>query len=153
MLQTKQALVVLHQIIRVLIMRAAGLGLHKECKTLGGVPTGIAKLTKGYQLPCQYVIHTTGPKVTQGKPLENHVLLAQCYRNTLDLCFKHNITEIAFCCISTGLFGFNKCRAARTAYRTVTQWIAANPSALFKVIFVVFTDEDQHIYQHLLHRT
>src|SRR5688572_7270180 len=97
------------------IHRAAGPELLEECKTLGGIPTGVAKITKAYKLPSKYIIHVTGPKATEGK--EDHETLFKCYHTCLDLANENKISSIAFCCISSGIYGFNKCRAASTAMK------------------------------------
>lgn len=138
-----------HPCIDNAIHRAAGRGLLEECKKLGGVPTGVAKLTTGHKLPCQYIIHVTGPRITAKYPIENHKLLAQCYTRCLDLCVKNGITEIAFCCISTGIFGYNKARSADTAIATVQEWLHASPTQI-RIVFVVWTDEDERLYRQKL---
>jgi O-acetyl-ADP-ribose deacetylase (regulator of RNase III) len=126
---------------------AAGPKLLEECKKLNGVPTGTAKITHAYNLPSKYIIHTTGPR----KDLyEDYRILAECYEQCLKLATKHHITEIAFCCISTGIFGFNKRNAATIAIDTVRSWIASNKHSLKKIIFVTYTDEDKELYSTLL---
>ena len=96
------------------IHRAAGPQLLAECRTLGGCPTGQAKITKGYKLRARHVIHTVGP-VWQGGKHEEDELLASCYRSSLALAVKHGLTAIAFPSISTGAYGFPGDRAARIA--------------------------------------
>ncbi len=85
----------------------AGPALKDECRKLNGMPTGVAKITQAYNLPCKYVIHVTGPRASEGKALEFDVL-AQCYASCLDRAFEKQIKTIAFCCISTGQFGLSK---------------------------------------------
>lgn len=129
---------------------AAGPLLFEECKKLGGVPTGIAKITNAYNLPSKYIIHVTGPKHTQNNPLDFN-MLSTCYWNVLDLAHSHNIHEIAICCISTGLFGYPKKESAKIAISTVKKWIITHPNYTFtNIIFDVFTDEDEKIYKQFL---
>jgi O-acetyl-ADP-ribose deacetylase (regulator of RNase III) len=130
------------------IHRAAGPELVAECRTLGGCPTGEAKLTKGYRLPARYVIHTVGPVWHGGQHGEDG-LLASCYRKSLELAAKHGIQSIAFPCISTGVYGFPQERAAKIAVTEVKRFLEANP-AIEKVVFVCFLREDDAIYRRLL---
>lgn len=127
---------------------AAGPKLLEECKKLNGIPTGIAKITNGYNLPAQYIIHITGPK-NEGEP-EDHGLLSQCYIRCLELAKLNSINQIAFCCLSTGIFGFNKYRAADTAISTIIGWLSVEPSYFDKIVFVTFTKEDYLIYKNRL---
>ena len=92
------------------IHRAAGLGLLEECATLGGCPTGEARITAGYNLPAKYVIHTVGPVYLNGE-FDEDALLASCYRNSMALAAERGIRTIAFPAISTGVYGFPKERA------------------------------------------
>ena len=106
-------------------------------------PTAVPMLTDGYNLPAKHVVHIVGP-IVQGpltKELEQD--LADCYRNTLDLCLANGIRSVAFCCISTGVFRFPNRRAAEIAVRTVKAWLAAHPEGVDRVIFNVFKDEDK----------
>ena len=110
-------------------------------------PTAIPMLTDGYNLPAKKVVHIVGP-IVQGrltKDLEQD--LADCYRNTLDLCLENGLKSVAFCCISTGVFHFPNKRAAEIAVKTVTEWLKAHPLALERVIFNVFNDEDKAYYE------
>ncbi|MBO4880109.1 MAG: protein-ADP-ribose hydrolase [Firmicutes bacterium] len=113
-------------------------------------PTAVPMLTKGYNLPAKHVVHIVGPIaggfVTEG--LEED--LAACYSRTLDLCRDNGLKTVAFCCISTGVFGFPAEPAARIAVRTVRGWLAANPGCMDKVIFNVFKDADKALYEALL---
>jgi len=110
-------------------------------------PTAIPMLTDGYNLPAKKVVHIVGP-IVQGrltKDLEQD--LADCYKNTLDLCLENELKSAAFCCISTGVFHFPNKRAAEIAVKTVTVWLKAHPLALERVIFNVFKDEDKAYYE------
>ena len=110
-------------------------------------PTAIPMLTDGYNLPAKKVVHIVGP-IVQGrltKDLEQD--LADCYKNTLDLCLENGLKSVAFCCISTGVFHFPNKRAAEIAVKTVTEWLKAHPLALERVIFNVFKDEDKAYYE------
>jgi len=130
------------------IHRAAGPGLLEECITLGGCPTGEARMTKGYKLPARFVIHTVGPVWyggTHGEPEK----LANCYVNSLLLAEKEQLGKIAFPGISTGVYGYPKDEAARIAVGEVKIFLQAHrlPQT---VIFVAFDDESYRIYQELL---
>ena len=126
------------------IHRAAGPQLLAECRTLHGCPTGAAKITAGYRLPAQFVIHTVGP-VWRGGQFAEAELLANCYRNALTLAVAHGIRSIAFPSISTGVYGFPIERAAQIATRTVRAFLAAHASVT-KVIFVCFGQADYDVY-------
>ncbi len=110
-------------------------------------PTAVPMLTDGYNLPAKKVIHIVGPIVSGSltKALEKD--LADCYINTLDLCRENGIRSVAFCCISTGVFCFPKKRAAEIAVQTVSEWLTGHPSAMERVIFNVFNDEDKAYYE------
>ncbi len=126
---------------------AAGPELLKECEALGGCETGKAKITKGYNLPAKFVIHTVGP-IWEGGNHNEAALLWDCYLNSLVLAEQNYIKSIAFPSISTGVFRFPKEQAAEIAVRTVRQYI--DLSKIEKVIFVAFDDETHEIYQKLL---
>jgi len=127
------------------IHRAAGPRLLKECETLGGCPTGEAKITKGYSLPAKWVIHTVGPVWRDGKHGEDE-LLANCYRNSLALAEQHDIRTIAFPAISTGVYRFPLERATRIAIREARAFL--NQSGVVeKVIFVCFGKDALQCYQ------
>lgn len=121
------------------IHRAAGPQLLEECRTLGGCPTGEARITKGYNLPARYVIHTVGP-VWRGGDRGEPGLLASCYRNSLDLAARYDLRTIAFPAISTGVYGYPADQAARIAARTTHDWLQARPGVMDRVIFVCFSD-------------
>jgi O-acetyl-ADP-ribose deacetylase (regulator of RNase III) len=126
------------------IHRAAGPGLLEECRTLGGCATGQAKITKGYNLPAKWVIHTVGP-VWQGGGRREDELLASCYRTSLELAAKNGVRSIAFPAISTGVYGFPFEPAAVIAVREVKRFLEETPS-LEKVIFVCFGKEAHRCY-------
>ena len=130
------------------IHRAAGPELLEECKTLNGCETGQAKITKGYNLPAKYVIHTVGPVWSGGKYNEDD-LLTNCYRNSLKMASKHGLSTIAFPNISTGVYHFPKERAADIAISTVSDYLRENES-FEKVYFVCFDNENYQIYQKKL---
>ncbi|HNX48923.1 MAG TPA: O-acetyl-ADP-ribose deacetylase [Thermoanaerobaculaceae bacterium] len=108
------------------IHRAAGPELLAECRTLGGCPTGEARITRGYSLPARYVIHTVGPVWRGGRAGEDG-LLASCYLRSLELAVQHGVRTIAFPSISTGAYGFPKERAAGIVAREVTGFLATHP--------------------------
>jgi len=112
--------------------------------------TGQAKITPGYNLPCNYVLHTVGPIVQGGLQRKHEELLASCYRSCLELAEKYEVKSIAFCCISTGVFMFPNERAAEIAVRTVKKYYEDTGSRM-KVVFNVFKDEDLAIYRTLLY--
>ena len=126
------------------IHRAAGPQLLEECRTLGGCAAGDAKLTKGYQLPARFVIHTVGP-VWNGGGRQEPQLLASCYRKSLELAVEHGIKSIAFPCISTGVYRFPSQQAAEIAVGIVQDFTKAHPE-MIKVIFVCFSRIDLDIY-------
>ncbi len=130
------------------IHRAAGPDLLRECETLNGCETGNAKITKGYNLPASYVIHTVGP-VWHGGNTNEEQLLANCYENSLKLAVDHNLHTIAFPNISTGVYGFPKEKAADIAINTVRNFILNKPQVK-EVIFVVFDEENYLLYQQKL---
>ncbi len=131
------------------IHQAAGPDLLKECRTLDGCDTGEAKITKGYNLPAKYVIHTVGPIYRFHNPEENERLLAACYQNSLNLAKKYHLNSIAFSAISTGVYGYPKKAAAQVAVKTVANWLKENDSKI-DVDFCVFDNENQQVYQKAL---
>jgi len=118
------------------IHRAAGPGLLEECRKLGGCRTGEAKLTKGYNLPARFVIHTVGP-IWGGGGRGEEELLASCYRSSLTLAQQHGLKTIAFPAISTGAYGFPIERAARIAVQEVRRFLR-HDATLEKVILVCY---------------
>ena len=130
------------------IHRAAGPELLGECRTLGGCPTGEAKITKGYRLPAKYVIHTVGP-VWSGGGRREPELLRGCYLNALRLSAQHGVRSIAFPSISTGAYRYPIEQAARIAVETVRGELA-KPTTVELVRFVCFSAEDLQVYRELL---
>src|SRR6476660_1699509 len=122
------------------IHRAAGPELLVECRTLGGCPTGSAKITRGYRLPAKHVIHAVGP-VWQGGGSDEDALLASCYRSALDLAAANGLSSIAFPAISTGIYGFPADRAARIAVGTVVSELSAAPRSISRVVFCCFSEQ------------
>ena len=113
-------------------------------------PTAVPMLTDAYNLPAKKVVHVVGPIMQYRLTPELEQDLADCYRNTLDLCRDEGLRSVAFCCISTGVFRFPNRRAAELAVKTVSEWLAANEGAVDRVIFNVFKDEDKELYNELL---
>ena len=130
------------------IHRAAGPQLLEECRTLGGCPTGEAKITKGYNLPAKWVIHTVGP-VWSGGGSNEDALLANCYRNSLKLAAEHGIKTVAFPSISTGAYRFPLDRATRIAIKEAMNFMEREPS-IEKVVFVCFGEHAHNIYKKTL---
>lgn len=113
-------------------------------------PTTVPMLTDAYNLPAKKVIHVVGPIVRYELTPELEKDLVDCYRNTLDMCLEHDLKSVAFCCISTGVFHFPNKRAAEIAVSTVSSWLSQHPSAMERVIFNVFKDEDKTYYEELI---
>jgi O-acetyl-ADP-ribose deacetylase len=130
------------------IHRAAGPGLLAECRTIGGCPTGEARITGGHRLLARHVIHTVGP-VWQGGKAGEDALLRSCYRNALLLARQHGVRSIAFPAISTGVYRFPLERAARIAVDTVAAALAEAPE-IERVIFCCFGAEVADVYRSLL---
>ena len=132
----------------------AGIQLRLDCARLMVAqgreePTGQAQITRAYNLPCDYVLHTVGPIVEGSVTAEDERLLASCYRSCLELAEQHNVKSIAFCCISTGVFHFPGERAAEVAVAAVERYKKETGSGI-KVIFNVFKDTDRKIYEQIL---
>ena len=132
----------------------AGVQLRLECDAIIKAqgheePTGTAKITEAYNLPCRYVLHTVGPIITGSLKKQDEDLLASCYRSCLDLAEEYGLKSIAFCCISTGEFRFPNQRAAEIAVETVREYRKQTGSEI-EVIFNVFKDIDDEIYRELL---
>lgn len=129
------------------IHRAAGKGLRAECFKLHGCKTGNAKITKGYDLPCKYVIHTVGP-IWHGGGRGEPEMLSACYRNSLHLAQENGIRKIAFPSISTGVFHYPADRAAETAMITVRQYLEENPGSFDLIEWVLFNDLTYAAYEN-----
>lgn len=129
------------------IHRAAGRGLLEECRTLNGCKTGEAKITKGYNLKAEYVIHTVGP-VYSGSPTDKK-LLSDCYWNSLELAKNYGITSIAFPAISTGVYGYPMEKAAPIALDTIARWLKTNQDYAVEVLLSCFDTGTFDIYTNL----
>lgn len=150
-----------HRCIDNAIHSAAGMQLREECSHIMSrrrlkygrdyeEPTGTATLTKAYNLPCNYVIHTVGPIVYGGL---NDALcrdLQNCYENVLKCCLEHEIKSVAFCCISTGEFHFPNDKAAEIAVGTVSAFLEKYGGCLERIIFNVYKDRDLESYENVL---
>ena len=130
------------------IHRSAGKELLAECRTLNGCETGDAKITRGYNLPATYVIHTVGPVYNDGKHNEA-AKLASCYLSSLELAVRNGVRSIAFPNISTGVYGYPKDEAAQIAIDTVRDFLAKN-TEIEDVIFCVFDEINFELYKKLL---
>ena len=143
-----------HRCIDNCIHSFAGVQLRLECDEIMtkqgySEPTGQAKITNSYNLPCKYIIHTVGPIINGKLTSKDCDLLESCYKSCLELAVKNNLESIAFCCISTGEFHFPNDKAAQIAVKTVEEFMKKETS-LKKVIFNVFKDMDKEIYRKLL---
>lgn len=143
-----------HNCIDNVIHSAAGLQLREECAAImrrqgHEEPTGQAKITRGYNLPAKYVLHTVGPIIDGPLTDRDRKLLASCYRSCLKLAEENGLTSVAFCCISTGVFRFPKEEAARIAVETVREYLKTG--SMEKIVFCVHGDENLRIYQKLLY--
>ncbi len=130
------------------IHRAAGKQLLDECKTLNGCETGEAKITKAYNLPAKFIIHTVGPVWNDGIKNEKK-LLENCYKNCLNLAIKNHLITIAFPNISTGVYRFPKQLAAEIAINTINTFLNKD-NLVESIVFVCFEDENYNIYKNLL---
>lgn len=146
----------MHPCIDNALHAAAGPRLRADCQTIMSLqgypePTGTAKITRGYHLPARYVLHTVGP-IVDGPLFPRHQqALAASYRACLDLAAEvDDIRSVAFCGISTGVFGYPKALAARTALNTVAEWLDLHPGRLDRVIFNVYADDDLAAYLQAL---
>jgi len=130
------------------IHRAAGPQLLEECRKLGGCQTGNAKLTRGYNLPAKFVIHTVGP-VWQGGKYGEAELLASCYRRSLEIAEEQGFKTVAFPSISTGVYGYPIGQAARIAVATVQDFLRVHESDI-DVTFCCFSESDLRIYRQVI---
>ncbi len=128
------------------IHRGAGPELLSECRLLGGCKTGQAKITKGYNLPCDYVIHTVGP-VWNGGGHREEELLAACYYHSMQLAVENNIRTIAFPSIATGIYRFPVEKAAGIAIGTVGKFVEENAGCMDMVEWVLFDENTEKVYR------
>ncbi|MCM1989390.1 protein-ADP-ribose hydrolase [Oceanirhabdus seepicola] len=148
----------MHNCIDNAIHSASGMQLRNECNKMMEKqgyeePTGQAKITKGYNLPAKYVIHTVGPIIKGKVTAFQEEQLASCYISCLERTKKiEEIKTIAFCCISTGVFNFPKERAAEIAVGTVLNYLKRNPNNINKIVFNVFTEEDFNVYKTIFEK-
>lgn len=151
----------MHTCIDNCIHSFAGIQLRDACNQQMGLlrrkygsnyeqPTAVPMLTEAYNLPAKKVIHIVGPIVQDQLTPQLEEDLANCYKNTLDLCQQSGLHSVAFCCISTGVFRFPNDRAAEIAVKTVKEWMNNHPGSIDRVIFNVFKDEDLEIYNSLI---
>jgi O-acetyl-ADP-ribose deacetylase (regulator of RNase III) len=147
-----------HACIDNVIHSAAGPQVREDCARIvdaqGNLEgTGWAKVTRGYNLPSKFILHTVGPIVAGGRVTALHQeQLAGCYSACLDLAARvTGVRSVAFCSISTGIFGYPKQQAAELAAETVSDWLGSHPGALDRVVFNVFLDEDREIYAGLMY--
>ena len=143
-----------HRCIDNCIHTYAGVQLRQYCEEMMErqgypEPTGQAKLTPAFNLPCKYVLHTVGPIISDRVTKQDEALLADCYRSCLELAAEHHLQSVAFCCISTGVFHFPNERAAGIAVQNVKEFLSKQTSVK-KVIFNVFKDLDKELYAELL---
>jgi O-acetyl-ADP-ribose deacetylase (regulator of RNase III) len=143
----------LHSCIDNVIHSAGGIQIREDCAKIielqkTSEPTGTAKITRAYNLPSKYILHTVGPRVTEKVTDKEKAELKSCYTSCLELAQKAELTTIAFCCISTGVFGYPNHDACKIAVKTVKEWLAENTN--IKVIFNVFLNEDKKLYEQEL---
>lgn len=132
------------------IHAVAGPELLAECRTLHGCDTGEAKITKGYNLPAKHVIHTVGPIYRFHTLEEDAKLLADCYRNSLDLAKKNNLHSIIFSSISTGVYGYPAKDAAKVAIKTSRDWLKANPDYEMHISLCAFDKRMEQVLKNQL---
>lgn len=145
----------LHNCIDNRIHSFAGVQVRLDCKDIMKgcyEPNGKVEVTKAYNLPSKFIFHTVGPQVHDSVSEQNKIDLANCYISCLEKAVEIGIKSIAFCCISTGIFGFPKEAACDIAVNTVKNWQKSNSYNL-KIIFNVFTDNDKHCYEQMLAKT
>lgn len=128
------------------IHKAAGPKLKEECSTLAPCEVGAAKITGGYRLPAKYVIHTVGPRGEKPDKLRD------CYKNSLRLAKENGLRSVAFPCISTGVYGYPQKAAAEVALSTVKKYLEDNGDDIDRIVFCLFLDSDEQIYDQLLQK-
>jgi len=133
-----------------LLYRAAGPKLREECLALGGVKTGKAKITKGYDLPAKHVIHTSVPEFAELEKNTAAILLMSCYWESLKLASEAGAKSIAFPSISSGISGYPIREAAAIAVITVRRYMTVRPNGIKEVIFAVFSEDDHDLYTDAL---
>ena len=131
------------------IHRAAGPELLEECRTIGGCPTGEARITRGYNLAARHVIHTVGPVYNAKTKDKARELLTQCYRNSLTLALENKVETVAFPAISCGVYGYPIEAACKVAVDTTSDFLKRN-MAIQKVIFILFSSQDKKVYDDYL---
>jgi O-acetyl-ADP-ribose deacetylase (regulator of RNase III) len=131
------------------IHRAAGPELLAECRTIGGCPTGEARITAGYNLAARYVIHTVGPVFNAKDKEKSRELLTRCYQNSLKLALEHKVKTIAFPAISCGVYGYPIEAACKVAVDTTCDFLKNN-RVLEKVMFILFSSQDKKVYDDYL---
>lgn len=141
-----------HRCIDNVIHDEAGPRLRRECREImskrGKIQTSENIVTNGYYLPCQYIIHTVGPIVMEDEPTkEDRKELGKCYIECLEECKKRGIREIAFCNISTGVFGYPLQKACKVAITNVKKWIEKNREVMDKIVFVSYTNKNDELYK------
>ncbi len=130
------------------IHRAAGPQLLAECEKLGGCDTGDAKITKGYNLPAKYVIHTVGP--VYHSSVRDQEKLASCYRRSLDVAKEHDLHSIIFSAISTGVYGYPADKATKTAVKTIKEWFSKHPDYQIEVTLCAYDRGMYELYKRIL---
>ena len=144
-----------HSCVDNIIYSVSGIQLRLACDELMKAqgydePTGKAKITPAFNLPCRYVLHTVGP-IVHGQLTQQHCKqLSDCYWSCMELAVSNGLKSIAFCCISTGEFHFPQKKAAKIAVQTVSDFLQTKPQ-IEKVIFNVFKQEDFDIYKAILY--
>ncbi|TRM65013.1 hypothetical protein BD626DRAFT_490633 [Schizophyllum amplum] len=133
------------------IHAAAGRDLLKECRTLGGAQTGESKITKAYRLPSKHIIHTVGPIYSSSDVETKEEQLRSCYRSSLQLAIQNSLKHIAFCSVSTGIYGYPIGAATHVALDEVRKFCdSEDGEKLDRAVFVVWSDKDKHVYEKLI---
>ncbi|MEU8663551.1 protein-ADP-ribose hydrolase [Actinoplanes philippinensis] len=144
-----------HRCVDNVIHAAAGPRLRADCHAIVAAqghpePAGRAQITPGHHLPARYVLHTVGPAVTGPVTAAHEATLVSSYRRCLDLAKSHGLRSVAFCSISTGLYGYPRAAAARLALATVADWLATHPGGVDRVVFDVFGADDLNLFRRLI---